>query len=279
MKKTVLAKNSRAQLGYMEVGGIDPDGNLDKAPDLKERFYMGREPLPAEPEHLRGTAGQSQWPADDALPGFTGFMKPHIVKLYELALRLSRAFALSLYLPESHFISMFQSMGTTLAFNYYPPVPTAKLDQFQWSFSPHTDYGAFTILLQDMTGGLEVRNAEGKWIPVPPLAGSFVINIGDLFATWTNDLFTSNLHRAFNTAAGPRISMPFFVQPSSDTEISCLETCCSAENPPKYRPVNASRFVDALVQQAHSSGRAGYSERTLARLKKNPDTAARGDAG
>jgi len=35
------------------------------------------------------------------------------------------------------------------------------------SFSPHTDYTVFTVLLQDSSGGLQARNAAGDWIEGP----------------------------------------------------------------------------------------------------------------
>jgi len=31
-------------------------------------------------------------------------------------------------------------------------------------------------------GGLQVERADGSWISPPPLAGTFMVNIGDLFA-------------------------------------------------------------------------------------------------
>ena len=127
--------------------------------------------------------------------------------------------------------------------NYYPPLDAATVKQNQWSFSPHTDYGGFTLLSQDALGGLQVRNCAGEWIAVPPLEGTFVINIGDLMAMWTNDLYASTLHRAANVSGAARISIPFFASPHPSTVIRCIETCQSPGNPPRYLPVTAGEYV------------------------------------
>ena len=46
----------------------------------------------------------------------------------------------------------------------------------------HTDWGGITVLLQDDAGGLQVQRADGSLISAPPLAGTFMVNIDDLFA-------------------------------------------------------------------------------------------------
>ncbi len=41
-------------------------------------------------------------------------------------------------------------------------------------------------------------NSAGEWVDVPIIEGTFVINIGDLMARWTNDAWVSTLHRVAN---------------------------------------------------------------------------------
>src|SRR3974390_566150 len=66
----------------------------------------------------------------------------------------------------------------------------------------HTDYGALTILLAEKApGGLQVKLRNGGWVDVEPRPNSFIINIGDLMAMWTNDHWVSNLHRVVNPPA------------------------------------------------------------------------------
>ena len=264
-KMSVHAAKSPRRRGFIAAGGVNPDANPDKAPDLKERFMMSREPLPGEDAAADFTIGQSQWPA--MLPGFAAFMKAHMGKRVTLAQRLIRAFALSLDLPEDYFDAVYARPGGSLALNYYPAIDPAALARAQWSFSPHTDYGGVTLLTQDDIGGLQARNCAGEWIDAPPLDGAFVVNIGDMFAMWTNDLYSSNLHRAMNTGGEERLSIAFFTSPAPDTTIECLATCRNIDNPPRYAPVRAGDYNNAMIAQSHRTGRPGVSRDTANRLK------------
>jgi isopenicillin N synthase-like dioxygenase len=210
--------------GFVRTGGVDPEKNRGKVVDIKERFSMSRELMADEEVRPTSRTGKSQWPSRETLPSFEMTMKTYISKLRRVTVALNHAFAMSLDLPEDYFDKDYVRPGMTLMLNYYPPVDPAKLKSTQWSFSPHTDYTAFTVLLQDSSGGLQARNAAGDWIDVPPKEGTFVVNVGNLLARWTNDLYTSTLHRALHTGAEPRISGAFFVYPDDRAVVRCLDT-------------------------------------------------------
>ncbi len=265
-QKMQVAVKPGSAMGFLQIGGLDPAANADKRPDRKERLFAARELLPGEPRDRSAPAGESQWPGEDVLPGFKDFVKAQIAKKVILAQTLSRAFALSLDLPENYFADYDRFISCMHGFNYYPPVDPAATEP-QWGFSPHTDYGSFTILLQDDLGGLQARNSAGEWIDVPPIPGTFVVNLGDLMARWTNDLYVSTLHRALNRSPVPRLSLPFFVYPDRNAVIRCIETCQSPANPARYAPVVAGEYVYGLLAKAYSTGRVGISERTAARIE------------
>ena len=214
---------SMAEPGFIRIGGVNPDNADAKVTDIKERFSMNRGmPSQAQPHVIT-----SHWPSEQVLPEFSNFMQAHLRKCHALASALFHAFARSLWLPEDYFEPYFKETSHASLINYYPRLNEEALARNQWSFAPHTDYGAFTILSQDSIGGLQVRNFAGEWIEVPPIEGTFVINIGDLMARWTNDLYTSNLHRAKNVSGAARVSIPFFVTPHPDAFIECIDTCKS----------------------------------------------------
>jgi isopenicillin N synthase-like dioxygenase len=255
------------ETGFVRVGGINPEANPDKATDLKERFVLARELGSGVSANGIGARVSSRWPSDDVLPGFTQFMTAHLSKRMTLARAIIRAFALSLLQPETYFDQYYQQMAFVTLINYYPPLDAATVNENQWSFSPHTDYGGFTLLSQDSLGGLQVRNSTGEWISVPPIDNTFVVNIGDLMAMWTNDLYTSNLHRAANISGAARISIPFFASPNGGAIIRCIETCQSPENPPRYPPVTAGEYIRSLIARGDAAGRPSISTRTAERLK------------
>ena len=265
-KKETLYKDKAGPGGIMRIGADLGDKNPDKASDLKEVYGMQREVLAGEPQTGRMGVGQTLWPPEDWLPGWRGFMQATHAKRTVIAQRLARAFALSLGLAETELDPIHKYMGGNFVLNYYPTFKGTRLPT-QWSISPHSDYGTYTLLSQDALGGLQVRNAGGVWIDVPPIPGTFVVNIGDLMAVWTNDLYLPSLHRALNTANVPRISAPLFCYPHGSTMIECLPTCQSASNPALYDPRTAEAHVSALVAQSRRTGRPGITTRTARRFQ------------
>jgi isopenicillin N synthase-like dioxygenase len=187
-----------------------------------------------------------------------------------VAQRLCRALALSLDLPEDFLDEAHRYPSGSVNYNYYPALDPATVGRTQWGISPHTDYGSFSLLSQDGLGGLEVRDATGTWIDMPPQRGAFVVNIADLFARWTNGVYVSSLHRAsnFRTGSRARVSLPLFFNPSYWTQIECLPSCTGPGNPPRYEPVEAGPYVRALIEQSRRIGRPGLMKSTgEARLK------------
>lgn len=67
--------------------------------------------------------------------------------------------------------------GRVMVGHYYPHCPQPDLTV---GLNCHTDPGAFTVVLQDQTGGLQIKY-DGVWVDVKPVPGALVINVGDLF--------------------------------------------------------------------------------------------------
>lgn len=71
--------------------------------------------------------------------------------------------------------------GKVIVCHYYPPCPEPDATM---GLVTHTDPGALTVLVQDSTGGLQVKYTEqdGKcyWVDIDPVPGALVINVGDL---------------------------------------------------------------------------------------------------
>jgi isopenicillin N synthase-like dioxygenase len=173
--------------------------------------------------------------------------------LQDLAMRLNRIAAVALDLPEEYFDPFYRDPGLVMRFVNYPDQPEEPLPG-QLRYGAHHDYGGLTLLRQDdAPGGLQICDAAGAWHDVPPLAGSFVINVGDLMSRWTNGRWHSTLHRVINpprhlTGSTQRLSMVMFTAPSDDAEIICLPSCCDAARPPKYGPVRAGAYVQGKIE-------------------------------
>ena len=209
--------------------------------DLKETFDMGFHMAADHPEVLAGKPlrGPNRHPE---LPGWAALMEQHYADMQALAQTLLRAIALALGIERDFFDARFAEPISVFRMIHYPPRHTARSAD-QPGAGAHTDYGCVTLLYQDDAGGLQVRNVNGEWIDAPPIAGSFVVNIGDMMARWSNDRYTSTPHRVISPLGVHRYSMPFFAEPHPDTEISCLPNCSSADNPPKYPPVTSAEYL------------------------------------
>ena len=103
---------------------------------------------------------------------------------------------------------------------HYPPHPASRDGHEVWGVGRHTDYGALTILLQDDVGGLQVETKDGSWIDVPPIPGSFVINLGDMMEIWTRGALKAGPHRAKVSPSHHRLSVAMFYDPGFDCVIS-----------------------------------------------------------
>ena len=230
---------SRHHRGYGAVATEQLDPSLPS--DLKETFDMGLH-LPEEHAEVRAgkpLRGPNRHPD---IPGWRELMEAHYQDMQALAQTLLRAMALALNIPANFFDERFEQPVSVLRFIHYPPRQTATCAAQQGA-GAHTDYGCVTLLHQDSAGGLQVRDVHGQWIDAPPIEGTFVVNIGDMMARWSNDRYVSTAHRVNSPSGIDRYSMPFFAEPHPDTLIECLPGCQDADHPAKYPPTTCAEFL------------------------------------
>lgn len=197
--------------------------------DLNESLMIGPVDLPPAAYAQAPAAGKHYAP--NLWPRQPAELKPVWTEYYramgDLARTLMRIFALALKLPEGYFEDKVDRHISRLRVRNYPAqhVPPAP---GQIRAGAHSDYGSLTILAtEDKPGGLQVCNADGQWVDVPVVPGTFIINIGDLMARWTDDAWVSTLHRVVNPPAeagadSRRQSLVFFHNPNYDAVISSL---------------------------------------------------------
>lgn len=223
-------------------------------PDNKETLFLGLD-LPLDhPAVVAGrfNHGPNQWPSD--LPGFKPTMRAYHAALRDVSERMMVGLALALNLPEDHFKDFNDTPLSTIRMLHYPPQAVGA-SQDAIGAGSHTDFGALTFLLQDNNSGLQVQGLNGDWISAPPIPGTFVFNIGDAIAHWTNDLFRSTLHRVVNVSGNERYSVPFFYSGNPDHQLECLPGCLKEGESPKYPPTT----VEAHMTECYHRARAAAS--------------------
>ncbi|OBC00839.1 2OG-Fe(II) oxygenase [Mycobacterium sp. 852013-50091_SCH5140682] len=204
---------SRCHRGYVPVG---EEGVESGTPDLKEAFDTALD-LPADdPDYLAGNPmlGPNTWPD---VPGFAEAVTAYYRAVLGVGQQLLWAFATALGEDPEVFRRHATKSPSQLRLVHYPFNPDAQDGQ---GIGAHTDYECFT-LLKPTAPGLEVLNGAGAWIDVPPVDGTFVVNIGDLLELWTNGTFVATSHRV-RRVTQERYSFPLFFNVDYDTEVRPL---------------------------------------------------------
>ena len=210
-----VRKNNHFQ-GYLHGMTKGNDRNISE--NLQEAFQIRRPLSKDDPDLLAGTPlhGMIPWPS--AMPDLQPRMMAYYDKVDTLGREMLSLFELSLDLPRNTFMRFFKKDMNSLRLLHYPPqAPDGPGEHL--GARAHTDTNAFTILAQDMNGGLEIRNKDGEWVAVPPIPGTFVINVGEILKVWTDGIFSSTLHRVINRSGRERYSIPFFLYPTFDEVI------------------------------------------------------------
>jgi len=192
-------------------------------------------------------AASNRWPEFD--PEFRVVMVAYRDACAKLALRLLQAFCHGLGLPADYLSADFDPHHTGfIRLNYYPvkdPMghheDVARTVVADKGVHHHTDAGALTILSQDAVGGLQVHK-DGCWHDVPPVAGAFVINTGDMMQVWSNDVYHAAVHRVLAMDSADRYSIPFFYNPAAGTRVAPLSTVVTDQDPAHYRTIDWSEY-------------------------------------
>jgi isopenicillin N synthase-like dioxygenase len=211
---------SKCHRGYVPVG---EEGVETGTPDLKEAFDTALDLPDDDPDYLAGNPmlGPNVWPA---LPGFANAVTEYYHAVLEVGQGLLRAFAVALGEDPDTFARHATKTPSQLRLVHYPYNPDAVDGQ---GIGAHTDYECFT-LLKPTAPGLEVMNGAGEWIGVPPIPGTFVVNIGDMLELWTNGTFVATSHRV-RRVKEERYSFPLFFNVDYHTEVKPLPRFAGAE--------------------------------------------------
>lgn len=189
-------------------------------PDLREQFDLGAErdalSLDENSPCWARLQGPNQWPA--ALPALKPLLLDWQQAMTGMSLRLLRAFAQALSLPQESFDQLYgDKPNEHIKLMRYPgQVP----DESNQGVGAHKDSGFLSFLLQDHQTGLQVEIEEGHWIDALPRENTLVVNIGELLELATNGYLRATVHRVLSPPEGSeRLSIAFFLGAQLDAVV------------------------------------------------------------
>ncbi|WON77718.1 isopenicillin N synthase family dioxygenase [Serratia sp. UGAL515B_01] len=219
-KLAIAMINSPHFRGYNKAGNERTNGKAD----WREQFDIGAE---REPRKLTdndpiwlGLHGYNQWPT--SLPELKNVMLTYNEVLTNISLKLLRALALGLKLPENSFDNIYGDMPNEhIKLIKYP---CGNLTAESQGVGAHKDSGLLTLILQDENKGLQVEVSDNQWVDVAPVDGSFVVNLGELLELATNGYLRATVHRVV-PPEGPndRLSIAYFLGASLDSVVPVFD--------------------------------------------------------
>lgn len=230
--KLNIVNSGETLRGYVPMYSENADPKNTK--DLKECFDFGK-----HCDEVSPFFGPN--PIPEKIERFRAVFDEYHAEMMRLARQLISAIAISLDLPADYFEKLQRKPITIQRLSYYPS-QSGEITIGEIGTGAHTDYGFLTILSQDTNGGLQVQNRDGEWVSAPPVEDTFVVNIGDLVQTFTNDRYIATVHRVINTSGNARYSIPFFIDLDFDAVVEVVPTCVSPSNPSKYEPYTCGKY-------------------------------------
>ncbi|CAN6310758.1 unnamed protein product [Urochloa humidicola] len=240
-EKLALEKNS-SHRGYIRPDFEGFEADAGGKGDLLECFHIGS----------GKSKDANQWPSAERFPSWKETMESYYDCAMATSKKIMSLIALSLDLDAEFFQP--DSSETILRPIHYSGSAMESKYGSDHGANAHTDYGMLTLLSTDGTPGLQIcRDKDARpqlWEDVHHIQGALVVNIGDLLERWTNNVYRSTLHRVLMVGK-ERYSVAFFVWPSPDTVVTCIKSCCSEANPPRYPPIRSDEYLEQRLTSTY----------------------------
>jgi isopenicillin N synthase-like dioxygenase len=239
------------QRGYTGKGKEHAKGR--NTGDLKEFYHVGQE-LSRIPDSdpIKAEYPPNIWPSE--LPEFQNDANEAFRTLEIAGKAMLQAIALSLDLDENYFEDKVAHGNSILRqIHYFPIENPNEVPDDAVRAAEHGDINLITLLMGASADGLQVKRMDGKWIPITALPDQLVVNVGDMLERLTNKKLKSTIHRVVNPPREKmntsRYSIPFFMHPRSEMDLTCLESCVDAAHPKQFEDSTAGEFLEERLRE------------------------------
>lgn len=236
------------QRGYIGKGKEHAKGRTTG--DLKEFYHVGQEVTDGDP--IKEEYPDNIWPEE--LPEFRKIALEAYQTLEKTGRQMLKAIALYLDLDETYFEDKVHNGNSILRpIHYFPIENPEEVPEDAVRAAEHGDINLITLLMGASADGLQVLRRDNKWIPITALPNQIVVNVGDMLARLTNNKLKSTIHRVVNPPrekmTSSRYSIPFFMHPRSDMDLTCLESCIDDTHPKQFEDMTAGEFLNQRLAE------------------------------
>lgn len=239
------------QRGYTGKGKEHAKGR--NTGDLKEFYHVGQElsRIP-DTDPIKSEYPPNIWPSE--LPEFQNDANEAYRTLESAGKSMLQAIALSLDLDENYFEDKVAHGNSILRqIHYFPIENPDEVPADAVRAAEHGDINLITLLMGASADGLQVKRMDGKWIPITALPDQLVVNVGDMLERLTNKKLKSTIHRVVNPPREKmntsRYSIPFFMHPRSEMDLTCLESCVDSDHPKHFEDATAGEFLEERLRE------------------------------
>ncbi|MEB2780367.1 2-oxoglutarate and iron-dependent oxygenase domain-containing protein [Algoriphagus sp. C2-6-M1] len=239
------------QRGYTGKGKEHAKGR--NTGDLKEFYHVGQElsRIP-DTDPIKSEYPPNIWPSE--LPEYQNDANEAYRTLESAGKSMLQAIALSLDLDENYFEDKVAHGNSILRqIHYFPIENPDEVPADAVRAAEHGDINLITLLMGASADGLQVLRRDGKWIPITALPDQLVVNVGDMLERLTNQKLKSTIHRVVNPPREKmntsRYSIPFFMHPRSEMDLTCLDSCVDTDHPKQFDDVTAGEFLEERLRE------------------------------
>jgi isopenicillin N synthase-like dioxygenase len=185
---------------------------------------------------------------------FNDITKEVYKRLEKAGAEILKAIAVYLNLPEDFFEADITDGNSILrAIHYFPIENPAAVPAEAVRAGAHEDINLITLLIGASADGLQILTNQNKWFPVTSIEDDIVVNVGDMLQRLTNNKLKSTTHRVVNPPIElmktSRYSVPFFLHPKSEMDLSCLANCIEAGQVKKYDDITAGDYLEERLRE------------------------------
>ncbi|KAF8034325.1 hypothetical protein BT93_C0580 [Corymbia citriodora subsp. variegata] len=189
------------------------------------------------------------WPQNP--PEFRMALEKYSEYMRKLVVAVVKYIGMALGIHQGELDLQMRSFGEgkcEVRMNYYPACPEPER---AIGLSPHADISGITLLTEcGNIPGLQVLSKDNRWVTVPPVPGSIVVNLGQIMEVYSNGTYRAPDHRAVVNEEKERVSIATFFYPGSSLLVGPSPQLLAATGlPPIYRTLSDSEYMQCFFNR------------------------------